>query len=358
MLYHLLYPLADTHVIFNVFKYITFRTIGGTLTALLLCLLLGPKIISFLSESHIGQEIRDDGPKTHLKKKGTPTMGGSLILLALCLSTLLWANLKNIYIWLTLLVTLSYGTIGLIDDILKLRRGSSNGLSGWTKFLLQCIFAILFGIALYLKKDFSPVVAIPFLKKAVFNLGIYYIIFSALVLVSTSNAVNLTDGLDGLAIGSVITTAATYIIFTYVAGHIKFSYYLNLPYIAGAGELAIFCGAMVGAGLGFLWYNAYPAQVFMGDTGSLSLGAAIGAVALFSRQELLLLIVGGVFVMESISVIFQVLYYKWTRERIFLMAPIHHHFEIKGWEEPKVTVRFWIISIILALLALSSLKLR
>lgn len=358
MLYHLLYPLADTHIIFNVFKYITFRTIGGTLTALLISLLLGPKIINLLSEKHIGQEIREDGPKTHIKKKGTPTMGGSLILMALCISTLLWANLTNIYIWLSLLITLSYGTIGLIDDMLKLRRGSSKGLSGWTKFLLQCFFAISFGIVLYLKKDFSPVVAIPFLKKAVFHLGVYYIIFSALVLVSTSNAVNLTDGLDGLAIGSVITTAATYIIFTYVAGHIKFSHYLNLNYIAGAGELAIFCGAMVGAGLGFLWYNTYPAQVFMGDTGSLSLGAAIGAVALFSRQELLLLIVGGVFVIESVSVIFQVFYYKWTKERIFLMAPIHHHFEIKGWEEPKVTVRFWIISIILALLAISSLKLR
>ncbi len=358
MLYHLLYPLADTHIIFNVFKYITFRTIGGTITALIICLLLGPKIINLLSEKHIGQEIRGEGPKTHLKKKGTPTMGGSLILLSLCISTLLWANLTNVYIWLTLLITLSYGTIGLIDDLLKLRRGSSKGLSGWTKFSLQCIFAILFGIVLYLKEDFSPVVAAPFFKKAIFNLGIYYIIFSALVLVSTSNAVNLTDGLDGLAIGSVITTAATYIIFTYVAGHIKFSHYLNLPYIAGAGELAIFCGTMVGAGLGFLWYNTYPAQVFMGDTGSLSLGAAIAAVALFSKQELLLLIVGGVFVMESISVIFQVLYYKWKKERIFLMAPIHHHFEIKGWEEPKVTVRFWIISIILALLALSSLKLR
>jgi len=358
MLYHLLYPLSNTHVIFNVFKYITFRTIGGTLTALLICFLLGPKIISMLSEKNVGQEIREDGPKTHLKKKGTPTMGGSLILMALCISTLLWANLTNKYIWLTLLITLSYGAIGLTDDILKLRRGSSKGLSGWTKFSLQCFLAILFGVILYLNKDFSPIVSIPFFKKAVFHLGIYYIIFTALVLVSTSNAVNLTDGLDGLAIGSVITTAATYIIFTYVAGHIKFSSYLNLPYIAGAGELAIFCGAMVGAGLGFLWYNTYPAQVFMGDTGSLSLGAAIGAVALFSRQELLLLIVGGVFVLESVSVIFQVLYYKWTRERIFLMAPIHHHFEIKGWEEPKVTVRFWIISIILALLALSSLKLR
>lgn len=358
MLYHLLYPLADTHVIFNVFKYITFRTIGGTLTALFICLLLGPKIINLLSEKHIGQEIREDGPKTHLRKKGTPTMGGSLILISLCISTLLWANLTNIYIWLTLLVTLCYGAIGLIDDILKLRRGSSKGLSGWTKFLLQSLFAISLGIVLYLKQDFSPIVTVPFLKKAVFNLGIYYIIFSALVIVSTSNAVNLTDGLDGLAIGSVITTAATYIIFTYVAGHIKFSHYLNLHYVAGAGELAIFCGTIVGAGLGFLWYNTYPAQVFMGDTGSLSLGAAIGAVALFSRQELLLLIVGGVFVIESISVIFQVLYYKWTKERIFLMAPIHHHFEIKGWEEPKVTVRFWIISIILALLALSSLKLR
>lgn len=358
MLYHLLYPLADVHVIFNVFKYITFRTIGGTLTALLICLLFGPKIIHFLTSKNIGQEIREDGPKTHLKKKGTPTMGGSFILIAICVSTLLWANLKNIYIWLTLFITMSFGIIGFIDDMLKLRRGSSKGLSGWSKFLFQCLFALLFGIFIYLKKDFHSIVAVPFFKRAVFDLGVFYVIFSALVLVSTSNAVNLTDGLDGLAIGSVITTAATYIIFTYTAGNIKFATYLNIPYVAGAGELAIFCGTMVGAGLGFLWYNTYPAQVFMGDTGSLALGGAIGAVAIFSRQELLLLIVGGIFVLESLSVIFQVLYYKWKRERIFLMAPIHHHFEIKGWEEPKVTVRFWIISVILALLALSSLKLR
>lgn len=358
MLYHLLYPLAQTHVIFNVFKYITFRAIGGTITALILCLILGPKIINLLSEKRIGQEIREEGPKSHFKKRGTPTMGGSLILLSLCVSTLLWANLTNAYVWFTILITLSYGLIGFIDDFKKLKYGNSKGLSGWSKFVLQWVFALIFGMVLYFKKDFSSIVAIPFLKRAIFDLGVFYIFFSALVIVSTSNAVNLTDGLDGLAIGSVITTAATYIVFTYVSGHVKFAQYLNIPYVSGVGELAIFCSAMVGAGLGFLWYNTYPAQVFMGDTGSLSLGAAIGAVAIFSRHELLLLIVGGVFVLESLSVIFQVLYYKWRKERIFLMAPIHHHFEIKGWEEPKVTVRFWIISIILALIGLSSLKLR
>jgi len=358
MLYHLLYPLSDVHVIFNVFKYITFRAIGGTLTALIISLLVGPKIIRYLSEKNIGQSIREDGPKTHFKKSGTPTMGGSLILLSLCVSTLLWANLKNIYVWLTLFITISFGIIGMMDDILKLRRGNSKGLSGWSKFIMQCGVAIIFGIILYVKHDFNTILAIPFFKKAIFNLGAFYIVFSALVIVSTSNAVNLTDGLDGLAIGSVITTAATYIVFTYVTGHVKFASYLNLPYVPGVGELTIFTGAMVGAGLGFLWFNTYPAQVFMGDTGSLSLGAAIAAVAIFCRQELLLIIVGGIFVLESISVIFQVLSYKWTGERIFLMAPIHHHFEIKGWEEPKVTVRFWIISIILALIALSSLKLR
>ncbi|HEY4717271.1 MAG TPA: phospho-N-acetylmuramoyl-pentapeptide-transferase [bacterium] len=358
MLYHLLYPLSENYIIFNVFKYITFRSIGGTLTALLVCLFFGPWFIRVMSEKHIGQEIRYDGPSTHIKKKGIPTMGGSLILVAVGLSTLLWANLENSYVWMCLIITIGFGGIGFLDDYLKIKRANSRGLRGWHKFLMQSILAGIFGFVLYYKADFDPVVSIPFFKKTIINLGILYIFFVAFVIVAASNAVNLTDGLDGLAVGPIITTAATYFIFTYVAGHMKFSQYLQIQYIPGSGELAVFCGAIAGAGLGFLWYNTYPAQVFMGDVGSLSLGAAIGSVAILSKQELLLVIVGGIFILETVSVIFQVLFYKWKKERIFLMAPIHHHFEIKGWEEPKVTVRFWIVSIILALLALSTLKLR
>ena len=359
MLYHLLYPLHTTFSAFNVFRYITFRTIYASLTALLIVWLLGPWVIRKLAQRQIGQYVRLDGPPTHVTKNGTPTMGGLLILFAIVTATLLWADLTNSFVWIVLFVTISYGAIGFLDDYLMQVKKESRGLRGRTKILFQLIIGLLAATLLYAHSDFDTSVNIPFLKQMAPDLGWAYIIFATLVIVGTSNAVNLTDGLDGLAIGPVTVAAATYVVLSYVAGHVRIADYLQIQYVAGSGELAVFCGALMGAGMGFLWYNAYPAQIFMGDVGSLPLGGALGAVAVITKHEILLALVGGIFVVEALSVIFQVGFFKVTKgRRIFRMAPIHHHFELKGWPEPKVIVRFWIIAIILGLLAISTLKLR
>ncbi|MBF0117899.1 MAG: phospho-N-acetylmuramoyl-pentapeptide-transferase [Desulfobacterales bacterium] len=359
MLYHLFFPLHETFSVFNVFRYITFRTIYAGITALILCFFLGPWMIRKLTEMQIGQYIREDGPKNHQKKAGTPTMGGILIIFSITLSTLMWTNLTNRYVWIVLLITLSYAFIGFRDDYLKVRKKQNEGLTAREKFLLQTVIAIIVGVLIYMSPNFKTNITVPFLKTVSPDLGFLYILFAAFVIVGTSNAVNLTDGLDGLAIGPVTIAAGTYMIFAYVAGNIKFSDYLQISYVAGCGELTVFCGALAGAGLGFLWFNSYPAQVFMGDVGSLSLGGALGTVAVVTKQEILLVLVGGLFVMEALSVIFQVGFFKMTHgKRIFRMAPLHHHFELKGWSEPKVIVRFWIIAIILALISMSTLKLR
>jgi phospho-N-acetylmuramoyl-pentapeptide-transferase len=359
MLYHLLYPLHTTLSVFNVFRYITFRTIYASLTAFFICFLLGPWMIRKLGGMQVGQFIRDDGPQSHLAKAGTPTMGGLLIVSAIVASTLLWSDLTNYFIWIMLLVVIGYGLIGFADDYLMQIKKRSKGLSVRNKLALQFGFALVIGFLVYASPDFSTQVTIPFFKRLSPDLGWGYIIFAAFVIVAASNAVNLTDGLDGLAIGPVIIAAATYMIFAYVAGHIKIADYLQINYVSGSGEVAIFCGSLAGAGMGFLWFNSYPAQIFMGDVGSLSLGAALGTIAVITKQEILLVLVGGLFVIEALSVIFQVGFFKMTSgRRIFRMAPLHHHFELKGWPEPKVIVRFWIIAIALALLAMSTLKLR
>jgi phospho-N-acetylmuramoyl-pentapeptide-transferase len=359
VLFHLLYPLHIDYSFFNVFRYITFRTIYATVTALVICFIVGPWLIQKLQAMRIGQPIREDGPNSHLSKQGTPTMGGILIIFAVVISTLLWANLTVQYIWLVLLVFLGYGLIGFLDDYRKLTRSNSKGVPGKVRLAGEIAIALFVGVILYVKPDFSSLVTIPFFKTVLPDLGWGYILLSVFIIVGAANAVNLTDGLDGLAIGPAITCFITYLLFAYFAGNIKISGYLQLPYVAGTGELAVFCGAVVGAGIGFLWYNTYPAQVFMGDVGSLSLGGALGTVAVVTKQEILLAIVGGIFVLETFSVIFQVGWFKISHgHRIFRMAPIHHHFELKGWPEPKVIVRFWIISILLALLAMSTLKIR
>ena len=316
-------------------------------------------MIQKLQKMQIGQQVRDDGPQSHLVKKGTPTMGGLLIIFAVVISTFLWANLSINYVWLVLLVTAGYGLIGFIDDYSKLAGKSSKGIPGKTRLIAEIIIALFVSMILYLKPGFNLYVTIPFFKTLLPDLGWGYILLSTFIIVGAANAVNLTDGLDGLAIGPAVICFATYILFAYFSGNIKVASYLRVPYIPGAGELAVFCGALVGAGLGFLWFNAYPAEVFMGDVGSLSLGGALGTVAVITKQEILLAIVGGIFVVETFSVIAQVGYFKMTGgKRILRMAPLHHHFELKGWAEPKVIVRFWIISILLALLAISTLKLR
>ena len=359
MLYHLFYPFHKTISAFNVFQYITFRTIYASLTALLLCFFLGPWVIKTLAGKQVGQYIREEGPKTHRKKAGTPTMGGILIVFSITVSTLLWTNLTNYYVWIVLLVTIGYSIIGFTDDYLMLIKKRSKGLGMRSKILMQSLFAIAAGILLCLHPDFSTHVTIPFLKKISPDIGWGYVLFAAFVVVGTSNAVNLTDGLDGLAIGPVIIAASTYMVFAYVAGHVKIADYLQINHVSGSGEIAVFCGALAGAGLGFLWFNTYPAQIFMGDVGSLPIGAALGTVAVITKQEILLVFVGGLFVIEALSVIFQVGFFKMTNgRRIFKMAPLHHHFELKGWAEPKVIVRFWIIAITLALISLSTLKIR
>lgn len=359
MVYHLLYPLSDIISVFNVFRYITFRTIYAGLTAFLLCFLLGPRFIRKLRELQVGQFIREDGPQSHQTKAGTPTMGGTLIIFSITLSTLCWSNLSNCYIWICLLVIIGYGIIGFIDDYLMLIKKKSKGLGVGGKLVLQFILAMITGLLLWSMPDFDTRVTVPFFKTITPDLGWGYILFSTLVIVGASNAVNLTDGLDGLAIGPFIIASTTYMILAYVAGHVEIAEYLQIHHAPGSAETTVFCGAMAGAGLGFLWYNTYPAEIFMGDVGSLSLGAALGTVAVITKQEILLFLVGGLFVIEALSVIFQVGFFKLTNgHRIFKMAPIHHHFELKKWPEPKITVRFWIIAIALALIAMSTLKLR
>jgi phospho-N-acetylmuramoyl-pentapeptide-transferase len=358
MLYHLFYPLAADIRLFNVFKYLTFRTIYAMITALVVAFFIGPWVIRKLEGLQARQVIRTDGPESHLKKQGTPTMGGVLILASILIPTLLWSDLTNKYTWLALFIIVGYGIIGFVDDYKKVVEKNPKGLTPRQKMFWQVLLAGAVGAVLYMLPGFSEELFFPFFKKLHPDLGLLYIPFVALVIVGASNAVNLTDGLDGLAIGPVSINAATYMIFAYIAGNFKLSSYLQIPYVAGTGELAILCGAMVGAGLGFLWYNSYPAEVFMGDVGSLSLGGGLGTLAVLTKQEILLVIVGGVFVVEALSVIFQVGSYKYRGKRIFRMAPIHHHFELKGVAEPKIIVRFWIISIILALIAISTLKLR
>lgn len=352
--------LAEYDPGFLIIKYITLRTILGALTALIISFMVGPAMIRRLSQYKIGQMVRDDGPQSHLSKAGTPTMGGALILVAIAVSTLLWADLTNRYVWIVLLTTLGFGLIGLVDDYKKLVMQDSRGLSARYKYLWQSIFGFFAAFALY-STAVSPTetqLIFPFFKQIMIDLGIWFIPLSYLVIVGSSNAVNLTDGLDGLAILPTVMVAGALAAFAYVSGHVYMSNYLFIPYVPGVGEIAVFCGALVGAGLGFLWFNAYPAQVFMGDVGALALGAALGVVAVAVRQELALVIMGGIFVMETVSVVLQVASFKLTGRRIFRMAPLHHHFELKGWPEPRVIVRFWIITFILVLVGLSSLKIR
>jgi phospho-N-acetylmuramoyl-pentapeptide-transferase len=359
MLYLLLYPLHNTFIAFNVFKYITFRTIYATITALLITLMLGPWFMEKMSRLSLRERINGHTPDAHKGKSGTPTMGGILIASAIVVSTLLWANPYNIYVWLVLAVLATYSLLGFVDDYIKTVRGNMRGLPGKLRLLIEFAVAAVVGFTLVSTAGFDDSVAIPFFKRIRLDLGLLYIPFVMVVIVGTANAVNLTDGLDGLAIGPCTIAAATYIVFAYVTGNFKAATYLQIPFIPGVGELSVFLGALVGAGMGFLWYNTYPAQMFMGDVGSLGLGGTLGAVSVMTKQEMLMLIVGGIFFMEVVSVILQVGFFKFTNgKRIFRMAPIHHHFELKGWPEPKIIVRFWIISIFLAMVAISTLKLR
>lgn len=352
--------LTQFHSGFGVFQYLTLRAILGVLTALAISLLVGPVMIRHLGTYRIGQPVRDDGPESHLAKAGTPTMGGALILVAITASTLLWGDLYNQFVWVTLTVTLLFGIIGWIDDYKKLIRGDPKGLPAKQKYFWQSLVGLSCALFLYFTAD-SPAqtqLVVPFIKTIVPNLGWLFVPLVYLVIVGSSNAVNLTDGLDGLAILPTVMVAGALAVFAYVAGHAQFSEYLGFPHIGGAGELTVVCGAMVGAGLGFLWFNTYPAQVFMGDIGALALGAALGVIAVLVRQELVLFIMGGVFVMETVSVILQVGSYKLTGKRIFRMAPLHHHFELMGWPEPRVIVRFWVITVVLVLIGLATLKIR
>lgn len=359
MLYYLLYSLHEQVSFFNVFRYITLRTIYSTLTALLITFLLGPYVVKLLTRYQVGQYIREDGPQSHFSKEGTPTMGGVLILFAVFVSTLFWADLTNEYIWLVVLISLCFGGIGFLDDYLMLIKKKNKGLTVRSKFILQIAIALVPAIFLYLNFRYNTRLNIPFFKTLTPDLYWGYILLALFIIVGTSNAVNLTDGLDGLAIGPATIAFGTFLLLSYLSGNAKIASYLQIPFVPGTGELSVFCGAMVGAGMGFLWFNSYPAQIFMGDVGSLSLGAALGTVAVITKNEIILVIVGGIFLIEALSVIFQVGYFKITHgKRIFRMAPLHHHFELKGWPEPKIIVRFWIIAVILSLISLSTLKLR
>lgn len=358
MLFHLLYPLHNEYAFLNVFRYITFRTFGGAITSVLLSILIGPAFIRFLQRKQMGQSIRDDGPKSHLSKKGTPTMGGGLIILSITVSTLLWSDLTNLNIWIALVTTILFGCVGFVDDYLKVIRKNPKGLSSKQKLAGQIVAAFIAAYVIYIMREIPPVLKFPFFKDWSLDLGVMFIPFAMLVIVGSSNAVNLTDGLDGLAVGPTITTAMTFLILAYCAGHLKIAEYLQIPHIPGAAELTIFLATVAGSCLGFLWFNTYPAQVFMGDVGALALGAALGVVAVITKNEFLLALCGGIFVLEALSVMAQVASFKMTGKRVLKMAPIHHHFELKGWAEPKVIVRFWIISILLALMTLSTLKLR
>lgn len=358
MLYHLLSQFVDELGALNVARYITFRAMISLLTALFISFLLSPWFIRKLRNKQMGQVVRDDGPQSHFSKAGTPTMGGGLIIMAVILPCLIWMNWNNLLMWMTLLVFAGYGILGFWDDYSKISKKNTKGVSGKVKLFWQFTIAAFACTVQYVYGEQSGLVSIPFVKEVYIPLGIMYIPFGMFIIVGASNAVNLTDGLDGLAIGPVMIAAACYAILSYVSGNSVMAEYLHFPYIKGSGELAIFATSILGAGMGFLWYNSYPAQVFMGDIGSLPLGGALGALAVFSKHELLLAIIGGLFVLEAVSVICQVASFKLTGKRIFRMAPIHHHFELKGWPEPKVIVRFWIISMVLAMIGLLSLKIR
>ena len=360
MLYELTQWLAQFHSGFDVFRYLTLRAILAVLTALTVALLVGPLVIRYLTAAKVGQFVRSDGPQTHLVKTGTPTMGGVLILVAVAVGTLMWGNLDNRQVWIALVSTLAFGLVGGIDDWRKLRYGSSKGLSAAVKYGAQSLIALVVAFYLYASARFpaETELIVPFFKQIVIPLGIWFVPFVYFVVVGSSNAVNLTDGLDGLAILPTVMVAGALGVIVYAVGHTEFSSYLQIPYVPGAGELVVFAGTIVGAGLGFLWFNTYPAQVFMGDVGSLSLGAALGLLAVFARHELVLVIMGGVFVVETLSVIIQVASYKLTGRRVFRMAPLHHHFELTGWPEPRVIVRFWIVTVILVLVGLATLKIR
>ena len=360
MLLYLTEYLAHYYSGFHVFQYLTLRAILGVLTALSIALMVGPVMIRTLNFYQIGQSVRDDGPKTHLSKAGTPTMGGALVLVAIVATTLLWADLDNRHIWLVLLVTLGCGAVGWADDYRKLIRHRSKGLSARVKFLSLSAIGLSTALVLYLTAQ-SPAethLIVPFFKTVAVDLGWLFVPLTYLVIVGASNAVNLTDGLDGLATMPIVMVSGALGVFAYATGNSSFAHYLGIPYIPGVGELVVFCGALVGAGLGFLWFNAYPAQVFMGDVGALALGGALGVLAVLVRQELVLVVMGGVFVMETFSVILQVLSFRLTGRRIFRMAPLHHHFELKGWPEPRVIVRFWIMTVVLVLVGLATLKIR
>ena len=360
MLFNFLAPLSEQFLFFNLFRYLTFRTGAAIMTALIISFILGPVIINWLkSQQKGGAPVREDVPEGHLKKAGTPTMGGFLILLAITISTLLWANLSNGYVWIVLLVTIGFGLVGFVDDYLKLSH-SSKGLPGKLKLALEILIAAIaaYWVLALSREPLAATLAVPFFKNLLINLGWFFIPFAALVMVGASNAVNLTDGLDGLAIMPVMIAAACFGFISYLVGNTIYSSYLQLHYVPGAGELSVFCGAMVGASLGFLWFNAPPAMVFMGDTGSLSVGGAIGAISVITKHELVLAIIGGLFVLETVSVIVQVVSFRLTGKRVFAMAPLHHHFEKKGWYESQVVARFYILGILFAVLALSTLKLR
>ena len=360
MLYHLLDWLANDYNFLNVFRYLTMRAILGVLTALGICFLIGPAIIRKLTVQKIGQTVRSDGPQTHLAKAGTPTMGGLLILIAIVIATLLWADLRNRFVWIALLTTAAFGAIGFVDNYLKIMHKNPRGIGARAKFFWQTVAGLGAAYALYTlaRVPAETQLLFPVFKNLFIDLGPWFILWGYLVIVGSSNAVNLTDGLDGLATLPTVMVAVALGIFAYVIGHLKFSGYLGFPYIHGVGEVMIFCAAIAGAGLGFLWFNTYPAMVFMGDIGALALGAALGVIALVTRQEIVLVIMGGVFVMETVSVMLQVASFKLTGKRIFRMAPLHHHYELKGWPEPRVIVRFWIISLILVLIGLATLKIR
>ncbi|MBP7721387.1 MAG: phospho-N-acetylmuramoyl-pentapeptide-transferase [Alphaproteobacteria bacterium] len=361
MLYNLLTPFADEFLFFNLFRYLTFRTGGAIMTALVICFLIAPAMIRWLKKKQKeGQPIRADGPQTHFAKAGTPTMGGLMILISVTISTILWADLTNNFVWYALLVMVGYGLIGFGDDYLKLTKKNTKGLPGKLKLLLQFIIGLsaTIGVMVTMPDTLSTHIAIPFFKELFINVGWFFAPWALLVIVGSSNAVNLTDGLDGLAIVPVAIAAGCFGLIAYLVGRADFAEYLNVPYVPGTGELAVLCGALIGGAMGFLWYNAPPAMIFMGDTGSLAMGGVLGTIAVITKHELVLAIIGGVFVLETVSVIIQVVSFKLTGKRVFAMAPIHHHFEKKGWSEPTVVIRFWIIAFILALIGLSTLKLR